>query len=98
MPIYGAVWEGLGERIEYQAFEVPASGTSREFTVAFYQWLSGSGKLEANPIRLMPGGLARVVEDGFTLLGSGSMDDRKNERQEACLDETYQWRENGVSD
>jgi NADPH:quinone reductase-like Zn-dependent oxidoreductase len=83
MPSYGAVWEGLGERVEYQGFVLPVSASSRAFTVAFYQWLSrGDGKVEANPVRLMPGGLAKVVPDGFALLGSGSMGDRVNERKE----------------
>jgi hypothetical protein len=84
-PKYGAVWQGLGERVEYQAFVLPASALHKEFTVAFYEWLSSGGKLEANPIRLMPGGLAKVVEDGFTLLGSGSMGDRVNEREEVWM-------------
>jgi len=29
-----------------------------------------------NPIRIMPGGLERMVEDGFTLLGSGKVNER----------------------
>jgi hypothetical protein len=82
VPSYGAVWEGLGERVEYQGFVLPVSEASRAFTVAFYRWLSTGGRLEANPIRLMPGGLAKVVEDGFTLLGSGSMGDRAHGRKE----------------
>jgi hypothetical protein len=63
-----------------------ASEGSRAFTVEFYKWLSSGGwKLEGNPVRLMPGGLGRVVEDGFTLLGSGSMGDRVNERREEWM-------------
>jgi NADPH:quinone reductase-like Zn-dependent oxidoreductase len=81
LPSYGAVWEGLGERVEYQGFVLSASERSREFTGTFYRWLSGGGKVEANPIRFMPGGLARVVEDGFVLLGSGSMGDRAHGRE-----------------
>jgi NADPH:quinone reductase-like Zn-dependent oxidoreductase len=84
-PKYGAVWQGLGERVEYQAFILPASTAHKDFTVAFYEWLSSGGKLEANPIRLMPGGLAKVVEDGFTLLGSGSMGDRASQREEVWM-------------
>jgi NADPH:quinone reductase-like Zn-dependent oxidoreductase len=84
-PKYGAVWQGLGERVEYQGFVLPASAAHKDFTVAFYEWLSSGGKLEANPIRLMPGGLAKVVDHGFTLLGSGSMGDRANEREEAWM-------------
>ena len=85
VPSYGAVWEGLGERVEYQGFVLPSSASSRAFTVAFYRCLSSGGKIKSNPIRLMPGGLAKVVPDGFTLLGSGSMGDRANEREEAWM-------------
>lgn len=84
-PSYGAVWEGLGERVEYQGFVLEASEGSRAFTEAFYAWLSGSGKVVANPVRLMPGGLGKVVEDGFVLLGPGSMGDRANERKEEWM-------------
>lgn len=85
-PSYGAVWEGLGERVEYQGFVLEASEGSRAFTGAFYAWLSeGGGKVQANPVRLMPGGLGRVVEDGFVLLGYGSMGDRVNERKEEWM-------------
>jgi NADPH:quinone reductase-like Zn-dependent oxidoreductase len=84
-PKYGAVWQGLGERVEYQGFVLPASATHKDFTAAFYGWLSSGGKLEANPIRLMPGGLAKVADDGFALLGSGSMGDRANEREEVWM-------------
>ena len=74
-PIYGAVWEGLGVEIQYQNLMVPASEEARNFAIAFYKWLSeGSGRLEANPIRLIPGGLGRAVTGGFVLLGSGSME------------------------
>jgi len=80
-PIYGAVWEGLGAEIKYQAFTVPVSERARAFAVAFYKFLSAMSegselKLEPNPIRLMPGGLDRVVPDGFALLGPGKMEDR----------------------
>ena len=85
-PSYGAVWEGLGERVEYQGFVLEASEGGREFAGAFYKWLSEGGwKLEGNPVRLMPGGLGNVVEDGFTLLGSGSMGDRVHERREEWM-------------
>jgi NADPH:quinone reductase-like Zn-dependent oxidoreductase len=84
-PKYGAVWQGLGERVEYQGFVLPASAAHKDFTAAFYGWLSSGGKLEANPIRLMPGGLAKVADDGFALLGSGSMGDRANEREEVWM-------------
>ncbi|KAK4241174.1 hypothetical protein C8A03DRAFT_41359 [Achaetomium macrosporum] len=81
-PIYGAVWEGLGVEIQYQGFVVPASEKARRFAVAFYKWLSEGGRLEANPIRLMPGGLDRIVPDGFSLLGSGTTETRQQNRTE----------------
>jgi hypothetical protein len=84
-PIYGAVWEGLGVEIQYQGFVVPESAEARKFAVAFYKWLSEGGKLEGNPIRLMPGGLDRVVDDGFVLLGPGTMDARQRDRAEEWM-------------
>jgi NADPH:quinone reductase-like Zn-dependent oxidoreductase len=83
-PIYGAVWEGLGEEVQYQAMVVKRSPAARAFAVAFYKWLGQAmgSSLRPVPIRSMPGGLSKVVEDGFLLLGSGSMDDRKVERRE----------------
>jgi NADPH:quinone reductase-like Zn-dependent oxidoreductase len=75
-PIYGAVWEGLGEEVQYQGFTVQKSEEARRFAVAFYKWLSDGGRLVPNPLRLMPGGLERVVKDGFALLGSGKVGER----------------------
>lgn len=75
-PSYGAVWEGLGEEVQYQGMSLPASPKARGFAVAFYRWLSEGGQLEPNPIREMPGGLESIVEDGLRLLGSGTMGDR----------------------
>lgn len=69
-PIYGAVWEGLGEDVEYQKFVVRTSPAKRSFATAFYKWLSDGGLLQPNPIRVMPGGLEKVVPDGFTVLGT----------------------------
>ncbi|KAK4212537.1 chaperonin 10-like protein [Rhypophila decipiens] len=81
--IYGAVWEGLGHDIVYgNGMNIRATEESRNFTVGFYNWLSsGRGKLEPNPIRLMPGGLERIVPDGFALLGGGRMEDRDGVRE-----------------
>lgn len=80
-PIYGAVWEGLGSEIQYQNLVVAASPTARRFAAAFYQWTSQGNRLQANRVRLMPGGLEKIVADGFVLLGSGSMEDRVQERR-----------------
>lgn len=71
-PIYGAVWEGLGEDVEYnEKVVVRSSPAKRSFAMAFYKWLSDGGLLHPNPVRLMPGGLDRIVADGFTVLGTG---------------------------
>jgi hypothetical protein len=35
-----------------------------------------------NPIRMMPGGLEKVVDDGFQLLGAGGMEERQVKRTE----------------
>ncbi|WYZ45996.1 hypothetical protein EsH8_IX_000221 [Colletotrichum jinshuiense] len=84
-PIYGAVWEAFGVEIHYQNLIVPASPQAREFASAFNTWLSGSPKLTPNPVRLMPGGMERIVPDGFALLGSGSMQDRAQHREEPWM-------------
>ena len=84
-PSYGAVWEGLGEDMEYQGMNLPASPAGRDFTVAFYEWLSNGGRLEANPLRETPGGLGSIVSDGLNLLGSGAMGDRDAKSEEAWM-------------
>jgi NADPH:quinone reductase-like Zn-dependent oxidoreductase len=86
-PMYGAVWEGLGEEVQYQGFTVPRSPAARAFAVAFYRWLSEAlGRdIVPVPIRIMPGGLESVVKDGFALLGSGGMEDRKVGRLEEWM-------------
>jgi len=84
-PMYGAVWEGLGAEVQYQGMTVPASPHARAFAVDFYRWLSEGEKLQPNPVREMPGGLERVVDDGFALLGTGSMKDREQRRVEPWM-------------
>ncbi|KDR73026.1 hypothetical protein GALMADRAFT_73353 [Galerina marginata CBS 339.88] len=83
VPLYGAVWSGLGHEIRYNNEILPASPSWREFTVAFFKFLSAGSAddhtkfpILPNPVRLMPGGLERVVADGFSLLGSGKVIDR----------------------
>lgn len=83
-PLYGAVWEGLGERVEYQGFTVPASLQGRRFAVEFYRYLSES-PLSPNPVRVMPGGLERIPEDGFALLGPGTMAQRAVNREKEWM-------------
>lgn len=49
--------------------------------MAFFKYLSSSLSsfpIKGNLVRLMPGGLDRIVEDGFSLIGSGRMTDRGN--------------------
>lgn len=85
-PSYGAVWEGLGEVVQYQGMNLPASPRARSFAVAFYEWLSsGGGRLKPNPLREMPGGLENIADDGFELLGSGSMGDRSSSSEKAWM-------------
>lgn len=60
---------------------IPADPVARVFATKFFNFLStatadGKVKLEPNPVRLMPGGLERIVPDGFTLLGSGLVSER----------------------
>jgi len=65
---------------------LPASYKAKLFTESFYRhFLSTELQLEPNPVRLMPGGLEKVVRDGFTLLGAGSMDDREGSRTEKWM-------------
>ncbi|KAK5706878.1 putative secondary metabolism biosynthetic enzyme [Elasticomyces elasticus] len=82
-PIYNAVWEGLGEDIEYQGMVLKKSPAAKGFAVAFYEWLGGvlGREVKAVPVRVMPGGLERVVGDGFALLGAGGMGDRDVKRE-----------------
>ena len=84
-PSYGAVWEGLGEVVQYQGMNLPASQKARSFAVAFYKWLSEGGRLKPNPLREMPGGLENIVDDGFRLLGSGTMGDRDTKSEKAWM-------------
>jgi hypothetical protein len=48
--------------------------------------MAGTGlELQPNNIRLMPGGLSNVVNDGFALLGPGVMGERSNARTEEYM-------------
>ncbi|EKC98228.1 hypothetical protein A1Q2_07482 [Trichosporon asahii var. asahii CBS 8904] len=66
-PVYGAA-----------ALQIPADPKKREFATKFYEWLSETHALKANPIRRMPGGLEKVTEDGFVLLGPQWVSERAN--------------------
>jgi hypothetical protein len=85
-PFHGAVWEGLGEQMEYQGMVMIAQPDKRQFATNFYQWLSKSClALVANSLRLMPGGLQNIVQDGFALLSSGDMAQRDRHRTESYM-------------
>ncbi|KAH7240018.1 chaperonin 10-like protein [Fusarium redolens] len=90
-PTYGAVWEGLGVEVGYNDAVIPANPDAHAFAKEFYNFLSQPlpscrAQLEPNPVRLMPGGLERVVQDGFTLLGTGLVSERsKVERSEEYM-------------
>ncbi|KAK3629230.1 hypothetical protein LTR56_005106 [Elasticomyces elasticus] len=86
-PMYNAVWEGLGEDVEYQGMVLKKSVAARGFAVAFYRWLGGvlGREVKAVPVRVMPGGLERVVRDGFALLEAGGMGDREVKREEEWM-------------
>ncbi|TXT12833.1 hypothetical protein VHUM_01234 [Vanrija humicola] len=82
-PVYGAAWEALGVEIGYDSQTIPAKPDARAFAAAFYNWLGtaaadGKVKVEPNPARVMPGGLERVVPDGFVLLGWNQVSARDN--------------------
>ncbi|TFB00948.1 Deshydrogenase mlcG [Trichoderma ghanense] len=86
-PIYGSAWEGLGHEIGYNGITIPANPEARLFATKFFSFLStaatdGKVKLEPNPVRLMPGGLERIVPDGFALLGDGMVSERSTSRRE----------------
>jgi hypothetical protein len=56
----------------------PADPSWRTFSVEFFKFLSAGSStdpyhfpIEPVPIRLMPGGLDRIVPDAFALLGTG---------------------------
>jgi len=55
---------------------IPVNEDARAFAAAFYDYIA-EHPLKPNPVRRMPGGLERVAEDGFALLGGGLMATRK---------------------
>jgi len=71
----------------YKGMHLPANAEARAFAVDFYKWLSKTGKVILKPhaIRVMPGGLEKVVNDGFQLLGPGLMTDRILGRTESWM-------------
>ncbi|KAH8589094.1 chaperonin 10-like protein [Bisporella sp. PMI_857] len=83
-PIIGAVWEALGVEIGYQGVTLPANPKAHTFAKEFFDYLgseasSGRAKLVPNPVRHMPGGLEKIVLEGFALLGSNIASDKSSE-------------------
>lgn len=82
--IYSAVWFGLGHELVYNEAVIPANPEWRAFSVEFFKFLSAGSPIDPShfpiepiPVRLMPGGLDRIVPDAFTLLGTGLPETRK---------------------
>jgi len=82
--IYSAVWFGLGHELLYKEGVTAANPPWRAFSVEFFKFLSSGSPtdplrfpIEPVPIRLMPGGLDRIVPDAFALLGTGMPETRK---------------------
>ncbi|SCV47010.1 related to toxD gene [Fusarium fujikuroi] len=90
-PTYGAVWEGLGVEVGYNDAVIPANPDAHAFAKEFYNFLSksllsGRAQLEPNPVRMMPGGLEKVTQHGFALLGTGLVTERsKIKRREEYM-------------
>lgn len=65
----------------------PAEPDHRALATKLYSYISASnldsplasGKLKANKIRLMPGGLEKITHDAFPLLGYGRVTERQSE-------------------
>lgn len=79
-PLYGAVWQGLGQAVGYNGATLEADPLSFAFTQTFYAWLGQDKEvlpIEPNPVRLMPGGLDRIALDGFVLLGAATVSGRR---------------------
>lgn len=70
---------------------LPANADARDFAAKFFSFLGSNAeaddiKLQPNPLRIMPGGLERVVPDGFTLLGKDGVSSRMtNDRLEKYM-------------
>ncbi|KAM0207194.1 hypothetical protein ACHAPA_009636 [Fusarium lateritium] len=67
----------------YVTSPIAGQADAHAFAKEFYKFLSeplpsGRAQLEPNPVRLVPGGLNKVIPDGFALLGSGSVSERAN--------------------
>ncbi|KAK8912221.1 Enoyl reductase [Metarhizium anisopliae] len=90
-PIHGPVYEGLGVGISFgPGIFLPAKPEAREFAAKFFAFLNSGArdneiKLQPNPIRRMPGGLERIVPDGFALLSGMVVDRKRLDRSEEYM-------------
>ncbi len=80
---YMAAWTLLGKEFWYNGgIHFPAEPKHRELAASLYAYLSSpesplaNGSLVANKVRLMEGGLERIVQDAFPLLGVGRVTER----------------------
>ena len=63
-----------------------ANSRVRDLAVAFYSWLCfQSRRLGPNPLHEMAGDLESIVDDGFELLGSGTMGDRTSKSEKTLI-------------
>ncbi|GAA5886481.1 hypothetical protein JCM6882_001650 [Rhodosporidiobolus microsporus] len=91
--------EGIRQNVEVLMGVVwtaplPANSTSLAFTSAFYSYIaprnsSTFAHLRPPAVRLMPGGLERVVPDGFELFGAGRYrgEEEEGEKEEKRTEE-----------
>lgn len=66
---------------------IKADPVAHDFATKFYDFLSSSAEtdrpvIQPNPLRKMPGGLARIVPDGLALLGGRGGGDAAEKREE----------------
>ena len=57
---------------------LPANANARSFAAAFFKYVGqestpGSSLLQSVPVRLMPGGMDRIIPDGFSVLRNSPM-------------------------
>lgn len=62
---------------------LPANPAARKFAAEFFNYLSTAAtdcimKLDPNPVRLMPGGLEKIVPEGFRLRGGDMVTERSS--------------------
>jgi hypothetical protein len=80
------IWASLLSHVLFAEgkLQFPVYPSWKAFSVEFFRFLSRGSSTDRSkfpvdpvPIRLMPGGLDRIVPDAFTLLGTGMPETRK---------------------